>query len=198
MRTRQLDLDGAVEFRPPVHRDERGDFVSPFTAPDFSGATGRPDFPVAQISYSTSSRGTVRGIHFTRHPPGMAKYVCCLRGAALDFVVDLRQGSPTFGRWESVRLDGESKRALYLPVGIGHAFLALQDDTLMSYAMSGAYVPENELSVSPLDPDLALPIPADLEPVMSDRDRTAPRLADQAANGMLPDYAACVRNEGTL
>ncbi|MEU5987393.1 dTDP-4-dehydrorhamnose 3,5-epimerase family protein [Spirillospora sp. NPDC047418] len=191
MKSRRLAVTGAWEFTPDVFPDDRGLFVSPFQEAAFTEAVGRPLFPVTQTNHSRSRRGVVRGVHFTVTPPGSAKYVYCARGESLDIVVDIRVGSPTFGRWDATRLDQEDFRAMYLPVGVGHAFVALADDTVMSYLMSESYVAEHELAVSPLDPALGLPIPAGAEVVLSDRDRAAPTLAEAAAAGVLPDYDVC-------
>lgn len=190
MQTRNLIVAGAVEFSPDVFPDDRGLFVSPFEEREFAATIGLPSFPVVQASHSRSRRGVVRGIHFTRTPPGMATYVCCPNGTALDIVVDLRVGSPTFGRWDSVVLDQRSFRAVYLPVGTGHAFVALADDTVMSYLLSGGYVPANELAVSAMDSTMDLPIPVGA--VLSARDRAAPTLAQAQHAGLLPDYARCL------
>lgn len=196
MHTRQLNVEGVVEFTPEIHRDQRGMFVSPFTGEALAAHAGRSVFPAAQLSYSTSRRGTVRGIHFTRCPPGMAKYVCCLAGEAQDFVVDLRRGSPTFGRWDTTRLSDTTMRALYIPVGVGHGFAALRDGTLISYMMSGDYVPAHELALSPLDPELALPLPDGLDLVLSGRDSTALTLRELDEQGLLPEYAETRRLDG--
>ncbi|MGW1219874.1 dTDP-4-dehydrorhamnose 3,5-epimerase family protein [Streptomyces californicus] len=190
MKVRNLSVAGAIEFTPEMYEDQRGSFTSPFQEAAFAKAVGHPRFPLAQVSHSRSRRGSLRGVHYTRTPPGMAKYVYCLSGRALDIVVDLRIGSPTFGRCDTTELDGESCRAVYVPVGVGHAFVALRDDTLMSYLMSGGYEPERELAVSALDPELALPLPPGLAPLLSDRDRTAPTLAEARSRGDLPDYRA--------
>ncbi|MDH2387869.1 dTDP-4-dehydrorhamnose 3,5-epimerase family protein [Streptomyces sp. HNM0663] len=191
MKARRLAVEGALEFTPRVFPDGRGLFLSPFQEEAFTRAHGAPLFRVAQTNHSMSRRGVVRGVHFTATPPGTAKYVYCARGKALDIVVDIRVGSPTFGRWDSVLMDQRDHRAAYLPVGVGHAFVALQDDTVMSYMLSESYVPENELALSVLDPALGLPIPTDTEPVLSERDRTAITLAEARKQGLLPDYARC-------
>ncbi|MEU3047595.1 MULTISPECIES: dTDP-4-dehydrorhamnose 3,5-epimerase [unclassified Streptomyces] len=191
MKARELAVEGALEFTPRVFPDERGRFLSPFQREAFEEAHGAPLFPVAQTNHSVSRRGVVRGIHYTSTPPGTAKYVYCARGRALDIVVDIRVGSPTFGRWDAVLMDQEDHRAGYFPVGVGHAFVALEDDTVMAYMLSGAYVPENELALSVLDPALGLPVTGDFEPVLSDRDRAAPTLARAREEGLLPDYARC-------
>jgi epimerase EvaD len=198
MQSRKLVVDGAFEFRPQVFSDDRGIFVSPFQKAAAVEALGHPLFPVAQTNHSRSRRGVVRGAHFTLTPPGIAKYVYCPQGKAIDIIVDIRVGSPTFGRSDSVLLDQDEFRALYIPVGIAHAFVALEDDTVMSYMLSGEYVPENELALSVLDPALGLPIPADIEPIMSERDRAAPTLAKIEADGTLPQYAECRKIEYAL
>ncbi|MGH3313464.1 MAG: dTDP-4-dehydrorhamnose 3,5-epimerase family protein [Streptomyces sp.] len=191
MEIRELAVEGAVEFTPRVFPDERGSFVSPFQEAAFEKAVGHRHFRAAQTNHSRSRRGVVRGVHFTVTPPGTAKYVYCAQGAALDIVVDIRVGSPTYGRWDAVRLDPVDFRAMYFPVGVGHAFVALEDDTVMSYMLTSGYVAENELALSVLDPELGLPVPDGIDPVMSERDMAAPTLAEARAAGLLPDYATC-------
>nr|WP_202120955.1 dTDP-4-dehydrorhamnose 3,5-epimerase [Streptomyces sp. BA2] len=183
-----MNVEGVVEFIPKIHEDQRGSFVSPFTGEALAAHVGRESFPAAQLSYSTSQRGTVRGVHFTQCPPGMAKFVCCLSGELQDFVVDLRTGSPTFGRCDTTVLSGTTMRALYIPPGVGHGFAALCDGTVMSYMMSGTYAPTYELALSPLDPDLALPLPDGVDLLLSERDRLAPTLKELDERGLLPDY----------
>jgi 5-epimerase len=191
MQTRPLAVTGAFEFTPTVYKDDRGLFVSPFQEPAFVAATGHRHM-LAQTNHNRSARGVVRGVHFTQTPPGQAKYVHCARGRALDVVVDLRTGSPTFGRWDLVEMDDESFRSMYFPVGVGHAFIALADDTVMSYVVTSSYVPEHELSINPLDPDLRLPWPEGLDYVLSERDSAAPSFKEAEAAGLLPRYADCV------
>ncbi|WP_097947841.1 dTDP-4-dehydrorhamnose 3,5-epimerase family protein [Streptomyces sp. ms115] len=198
MEAKELGVVGAHVFTPQVFADSRGAFVSPFQEEVFVRQTGHRLFPVEQISHSRSRRGVVRGVHFTRTPPGMAKYVYCPRGRALDIIVDLRRGSPTFGRHATVVLDPVDFRAVYFPVGLGHAFVALEDDTVMAYTLSLAYAPENELALSVYDPDLALPLPEDIEPVVSERDRVAQSLEQALESGMLPDYEQCLELDARL
>nr|BFE85720.1 hypothetical protein GCM10020093_083210 [Planobispora longispora] len=144
-----------------------------------------------------SKRGVLRGVHFADVPPGQAKYVMCVSGAILDVVVDLRTGSPTFGRWEAVRLDDTDRRAVYLAEGLGHAFLALSDQAAVMYACSQPYAPGREHGIHPLDPDLGIDWPLEGEPLLSDKDAAAPSLAEALAVGLLPDYAACLDYERT-
>ncbi|QFZ21438.1 dTDP-4-dehydrorhamnose 3,5-epimerase family protein [Saccharothrix syringae] len=191
MQVRQLAVEGALEFTPDVFPDERGLFVSPFQGPAFRDAVGGDHFPVAQSNHSESRRGVVRGIHYTTTPPGMAKYVYCATGEAIDIVVDIRVGSPTFGKWDAVHMDQRHFRGMYFPVGVGHAFVALGDRTVMSYILTGSYVPAHEQALAVLDPALGLPIPEGIEPVLSERDRVAITLAEAAERGVLPDYHQC-------
>ncbi|PWV57380.1 dTDP-4-dehydrorhamnose 3,5-epimerase family protein [Nocardiopsis sp. L17-MgMaSL7] len=197
MTSRPLAITGAHEFTPTVFPDERGLFLAPFQEPAFTQALGHPLFPVAQSNHSRSKRGVVRGIHYTRTPPGTAKYVYCPIGRAIDIAVDIRVGSPTFGQWDSVLLDQEHYRAVYLPVGVGHAFIALEEDTVMSYLLSDSYIAHNELSLSPLDPELGLPLPQNGEAILSARDQAAPTLAQAHEQGLLPSYTECLRAQET-
>ncbi|MCG7524899.1 dTDP-4-dehydrorhamnose 3,5-epimerase family protein [Streptomyces sp. OfavH-34-F] len=189
MEVRALGIEGAWEIRPPRRTDPRGVFLEWYRADVLAGAVGHP-LRLAQANLSVSARGVVRGVHYADVPPGQAKYVTCVRGACLDVVVDLRTGSPTYGRWEAVRLDDERRAAVYLAEGLGHAFCALEDDTTLSYMCSEPYRPAAEHAVHPLDPGLAIDWPVE-RPVLSERDRAAPTLERARASGALPEYAAC-------
>jgi 5-epimerase len=188
----RLAVADAFAFGRPAFPDERGFFVSPFEQSGFERAVGHPLFPVAQASYSLSHKGVARGLHYTATPPGCAKYVYCSRGRVLDIVLDTRVGSPTFGRWASVILDPVDYRAVYLPVGVAHMFVALEQESVMTYLLSQEYLQKNELALTMLDASLGLPLPADLEPMLSERDRAAPTLHEALAAGLLPEYDVCV------
>lgn len=190
MKIRPLAFEGAFEIIPEQHGDPRGLFLEWYRADRLAEAVGHP-LRLAQANMSVSARGVVRGIHYADVPPGQAKYVTCVRGAALDVVVDLRVGSPTFGRWAGVRLDEDERRAVYLAEGIGHGFCALSDQTTLAYLCSQGYEPRRERSVHPLDPDLGIGWP-DAGPLLSGRDAAAPALAEARSAGLLPDYAACL------
>ncbi|GAB4582369.1 dTDP-4-dehydrorhamnose 3,5-epimerase family protein [Nocardia sp. IFM 10818] len=183
MRIRELAVPGAWEFTPVLRGDERGIFVETFKASEFEKAVGRP-FDLLQVNTSTSAAGVLRGIHYTEDPPGQAKYVTCLRGAFLDVVVDLRPGSPTYGRWDSVLLDDVDRRSVFLSEGLGHALLALENDSTVNYLCSLEYTPEFDRDLDAFDPDLAIEWPTvgrDGEPltfIRSAKDAAAPRLAD--------------------
>ncbi len=121
MMWRELGVPGAWEITPAQHQDSRGVFFEAFKGHEVESRTGHP-FTVAQMNCSVSAAGVVRGIHFADTPPGQAKYVTCTYGAVLDVVVDLRTGSPTFGRFDSVLLDDVERKAVYVPEGLGHGF----------------------------------------------------------------------------
>jgi dTDP-4-dehydrorhamnose 3,5-epimerase len=146
---------------------------------------------VTQANCSISRRGVIRGIHFADVPPGQAKYVTCVNGAILDVVVDLRVCSPGFGRWTAVRLDDENRRAVFVAEGLGHAFMALSDQASALYLCSTPYAPGRERGVHPLDPDIGIAWPADIETVLSEKDAAAPSLTRAQAAGLLPDYHDC-------
>jgi dTDP-4-dehydrorhamnose 3,5-epimerase len=191
MQARALTIPDAFEFRADTFSDRRGMFVAPYQEPVFSKTVGHP-LTVAQANHSVSRRGTIRGVHFADVSPGQAKYVYCPRGRLLDLIIDIRVGSPTFGQWDAVELDDTSLNAVYLPEGLGHAFIALADDTVMNYLCSTGYNPGGEHGIDPLDSDLALPWPTDIEPILSDKDAAAPSLAEALRIGLLPRYADCL------
>jgi len=190
VKIRALGIEGAFEITPVQHGDQRGLFLESFRADHLAAEAGHL-MPVAQVNTSVSARGVVRGIHFADVPPGQAKYVTCVRGAVLDVVVDIRVGSPTFGRWEAVRLDDVDRRCVYLAEGLGHAFCALTDDATLTYLCSEVYRPAHEHAVHPLDADLGIDWPT-RTPILSARDAAAPTLADARAAGVLPRYDDCV------
>jgi dTDP-4-dehydrorhamnose 3,5-epimerase len=179
------------------HGDSRGRFTEWYRADVLSSASGHP-LTLAQANHSVSARGALRGIHFASVPPGQAKYVYCPAGRLLDVVVDLRVGSPTFGVHDAVVLDSEHPRAVYLAEGLGHAFLSLADGTSVTYLVSTSYDPAREFTVSPLDAELDLPWPADVELELSARDRLAPSLAEAREQGLLPTMEQCAARYAQL
>ncbi|WP_405650857.1 dTDP-4-dehydrorhamnose 3,5-epimerase [Streptomyces sp. NBC_00019] len=187
---RPLGIEGAWVLEPKVFPDERGSFHEWYRGEEFREATGY-DLSLAQANCSVSKRGVLRGVHFADVPPGQAKYVTCVRGAVLDVVVDVRVGSPTFGSWEAVRLDDDTRHAVFLAEGLGHAFMALTDDATVVYLCSTGYAPGREHGVHPLDPQLAIAWPEGIAPVLSDKDGQAPSLAEAERSGLLPSYEEC-------
>jgi len=186
MSARELSVRGAWELTPTVHADPRGVFFAWFTDREFTTMTGHR-LDLRQANVSVSQAGVLRGLHFAQLPPSQAKYVTCLRGSVFDVVVDIRVGSPTFGQWDSVLLDDVDHRSVYLSEGLAHGFLALQDDSTVSYLCSAGYAPDREHTICATDPALGIdwPVPA---PTLSDRDASAPTLADVQAAGLLPTW----------
>jgi dTDP-4-dehydrorhamnose 3,5-epimerase len=191
VKLRSLSVEGAWEITPQQHGDPRGLFLEWYRFDRLAEAVGHP-LRLAQGNLSVSSRDVVRGIHFADVPPGQAKYVTCVRGAVLDVVVDLRVGSPTFGRWEGVVLDDVDRRAVYLAEGLGHGFCAMTDDATLTYLCSTTYNPSGEHTVHPLDEELGIDWPARV-PRLSARDAAAPSLAQARTAGLLPVYDTCRR-----
>ena len=187
MNARELAVSGAWEITPVVHGDTRGEFFEWFTDPGFTAITGH-GFDLRQANCSTSKAGVLRGVHFADVPPGQAKYVTCVHGSVYDVVVDIRVGSPTFGAWDAVMLDAESHRSVYLAEGLGHAFLALEDDSTVMYLCSSGYDPRREHTVNALDPAMAIDWPYSGELILSDRDRAAPTLEQARADGLLSSW----------
>jgi dTDP-4-dehydrorhamnose 3,5-epimerase len=188
-----LRIDGAWVFTPQVHRDDRGNFFEAFRGAEFAADLGY-QLEVAQVNCSVSRRGVIRGIHYADVPPGQAKYVTCVSGVIFDVAVDLRTGSPTFGKWETVRLDDQRHQAVFLAEGIGHAFMALSEQATVVYLCSTPYAPGRERGVHPLDPALGVPWPLDeaaSAPLLSAKDAAAPSLDDALCAGQLPRYDAC-------
>jgi dTDP-4-dehydrorhamnose 3,5-epimerase len=184
--SRELSVPGAWEITPTVHGDERGVFFEWFSDREFAAMTGHR-LDLRQANTSVSSAGVLRGLHFAQLPPSQAKYVTCLRGAVLDVVVDIRVGSPTFAQWDSVLLDDKAHRSIYISEGLAHGFVALQDDSTVSYLCSAGYSPQREHTICPTDPVIGVDWPV-TDPTLSDRDAAAPTLAEVQAAGLLPTW----------
>jgi dTDP-4-dehydrorhamnose 3,5-epimerase len=186
MTFRELAVPGAWEITPTVHSDQRGVFLEAFTDREFTAMTGHR-FDVRQVNTSVSAAGVLRGLHFAQLPPSQAKYVTCLRGSVLDVVVDVRVGSPEFGRWDSVLLDDRDHRSVYVSEGLAHGFLALQDVSTVSYMCSVGYDPQREHTINPGDPEIGIDWPI-ADPTLSPRDAAAATLAEVRAAGLLPTW----------
>ena len=194
MTYRELTIQGAWEITPKKHGDLRGVFLEFFQGGPFAAAAGHR-FDLQQANCSVSAAGVLRGIHFADVPPGQAKYVTCASGSVLDVAVDLRVGSPTFGKWDAVVLDDIDRRAIYLSEGLGHAFLSLEDDSTVLYLCSTGYAPGREHGIHPLDATVGIEWPTTgrngrpLTPQLSAKDLEAPTLEEALARGMLPELA---------
>lgn len=198
MLIRELSIPDSYEVTPKQFRDDRGTFLEWYRFDLLSEAVGHA-LDLRQANMSVSGRGVLRGIHFADFPKGQAKYVTVTHGAVLDFVVDVRVGSPTFGVWDSVVLDSVDRRAVYISEGLGHAFIALSDDATVTYLVSDTYNPTKEHGVNPLDPEIALGLPTEVgTPFLSPKDADAPGLQAAAEAGLLPTWNAARAYYATL
>lgn len=188
MQIRELSIRDSYEITPVKRSDERGIFLEWYRFDLLEQAVGH-SLNLRQANTSVSKRGVVRGIHFADLPPGQAKYVTATHGAVLDFVIDIRVGSPTFGQWDTVRLDTDDRKAIYLGEGLGHAFVALTDDATVSYLVTDTYNADREHGINPLDPEVGLTFPAEAgELLLSPKDTEAPGLSEAASLGLLPTW----------
>lgn len=168
-------LDGVVLIEPEVHGDERGFLVETYRGDRWRELGVGVDF--VQDNHSRSARNILRGLHF-QTSPGQAKLVRCLRGRIWDVAVDLRRDSPTYRQWEGHELDDERHRQLFVPVGFAHGFCVLSEVADVVYMTSAYYDPAREGGFVFNDPDVGIEWPFDIELMPSERDRTAPRLAE--------------------
>jgi dTDP-4-dehydrorhamnose 3,5-epimerase len=186
---RELSVPDSYEITPIQWADDRGVFLEWYRFDALEETIGHP-LTLRQANTSVSRKGVVRGIHFADVPVGQAKYVTAPHGAVLDFVIDIRVGSPTFGTWDSVLLDDVDRKAIYLAEGLGHAFVALTEGATVSYVVSDTYKPGVEHSINPLDEEIGLVFPdAAGVPLLSPKDTDAPGLTAAAAAGLLPQWA---------
>jgi dTDP-4-dehydrorhamnose 3,5-epimerase len=169
-------LDGVVLVEPKVFGDERGFFVETFSRDRWRELGVDVEF--VQHNHSRSRQGTLRGIHFQTEP-GQAKLIRCARGEIVDVAVDLRRGSPTYGQWEAHRLDDVKHRQLFVPVGFGHGFAVLSDEADVAYQSSNLYYPATEAGIAWDDPEVGIDWQVS-DPLLSERDKTAPKLSEIA------------------
>ncbi|NQW86508.1 MULTISPECIES: dTDP-4-dehydrorhamnose 3,5-epimerase family protein [unclassified Frigoribacterium] len=189
MQIRELKIPDSYEITPKQFGDDRGVFLEWYRFDALADVVGH-SVDLRQANTSVSKRGVVRGIHFADVPRGQAKYVTATHGAVLDYVIDIRVGSATFGQWDTVLLDDVDRRAIYLAEGLGHAFVALSDDATVSYLVTDTFRAEREHGINPLDPEIGLVFPdAAGEPLLSSKDTAAPSLSEAAASGLLPTWS---------
>jgi dTDP-4-dehydrorhamnose 3,5-epimerase len=168
-----LELPGLKLLQPAVFGDERGFFIETYSAARYAAAG--IDVTFVQDNHSRSVQGTLRGLHY-QSQPGQAKLVRVVVGSIFDVAVDIRAGSPTFGRWQGVELDADKHEQLFVPVGFAHGFCVLSDVAEVEYKVSAPYDGKTECSIDYADPDLAVawPVP---KPLLSARDRQAESFA---------------------
>jgi len=182
-----LGIEGVWLVESPVFRDNRGRFREWFKSEIIEKTCGRK-FDIQQANISLSSKGTLRGIHYSIAPSGQAKWITCVVGSIQDVIVDIRPNSPTFGKWIDIELSGDSGSAIFISEGLGHGFLALEDDTAVAYLVSTPFSPENEYEINPLDQAIGINwrIEFDLLKI-SEKDQLALTLSEQNLAGKLPN-----------
>ncbi len=181
MKIIESELSGVLIVEPDLYRDDRGYFVEIWKAGRVEGLPSR----FVQDNMSLSRRDVVRGLHY-QHPTAQGKLISVLSGAIYDVAVDIRRDSPTFGRWVGLRLDAESGRQIYIPEGYAHGFSVESEEALVLYKCTNIYCPGEEGSVAWDDPDLGIDWPVQA-PILSGKDRQAPRLKDVPPD-RLPPY----------
>lgn len=173
----RTDIDGVVIIKPRIFTDARGYFFESYSKREFDEKVGNVDF--VQDNQSCSTRGVVRGLHFQRPPFAQAKLVRCVKGSVIDVAVDIRKGSPTFGRHVAVELNDENHLQLFIPRGFAHGFAVKSDIAVFQYKCDNFYAPEADGGISVADPTLGIDWQIDTaEMILSDKDTAHPLLAD--------------------
>lgn len=180
MRLIRTDIPDVVIFEPAVFKDERGWFTESFNQARFQAALDEAGLPLprpfVQDNHSASSKGVLRGLHYQLPPHPQGKLVRVVQGAAFDVAVDIRKGSPTFGKWVGVELTAANHRQLWIPEGFAHGFLALEDDTHFLYKTTDYYAKECERSIVWNDADIGIKWPTAGSPLLGPKDATAATL----------------------
>lgn len=185
MKVIETDLPGCLVLEPQVFGDERGFFYESFNRDKFAGIGLAPDF--VQGNVSSSTRGVLRGLHY-QWPKPQGKLVSVLEGEVWDVAVDIRHGSPTFGRWCAAVLSAENKRHFWIPEGFAHGFVTLSERALFTYMCTATYDSDADAGIRWNDADLAIDWPVS-DPVLSGKDAKAPFLADLTQD-RLPAFKA--------
>jgi dTDP-4-dehydrorhamnose 3,5-epimerase len=182
----KLKIKGSWLATAPVMEDSRGSFSELFKYDEILAETGQ-EFRVAQANTSISRKGALRGLHFSLALGGQSKWVGCMSGSLIDVMVDLREGSPSFLEHVSYKLDMEQQNLLFVPSGVAHGFLALEDETRVVYLLTGKYQPSHEYGVDALDATLKIDWP-EMEFIRSTKDAQAPSFDHYLKENLLPKY----------
>ena len=189
MKAQPLKISGSWKIEFQKFDDNRGFFYESFKEEDFKKLIGR-NLNIKQTNTSSSSKGSVRGIHYALVPPSQAKLVQCQRGSIKDYVIDIRVGSPTFGQFEEIELNENSASAVFIEEGLAHAFVAMENQTVVTYFVTEKYNPEREKGINPFDKTLNVKWP-DLELILSEKDKQAISLEEAKNQGLLPSFDEC-------
>lgn len=177
----QTDLEGLIVVEPTVFGDHRGWFMETFSSQKAKEAGISTTFVQDNHSFS-SKKGTLRGLHYQLNPKAQAKLVRCTKGAILDVAVDIRKGSPTYGKWYAIELTAENKKQLLVPKGFAHGFLTLTGDVEVQYKVDELYAPEFDRGILWSDPEIGIKWPMNFQPTLSEKDKIAPLLKDAENN----------------
>ena len=182
-----LGIEGAWLAESPVWSDDRGFFREWFKSESIKQVVGR-DFNVEQANISTSTKGTVRGIHYSLAAKGQAKWVTCVSGLMKDVIVDIRPNSKTYGKWIEVELSGTSGNTVLIGEGLGHGFVSLAEVSMVAYLVSSPFSPSEEFEINPLDQTIGINWGLPLSELkISDKDKNAPTLEERKNQGNLPE-----------
>jgi len=196
MKANPLDISGAWEVELNKFDDSRGFFFESFRS-DFSASSFGRKFTVKQSNTSVSAKGSVRGIHYALVPPSQAKYVQCQKGSIMDYVIDIRIGSPTFGKSISLELNSDIPKAIFIEEGLAHAFVALEDETVVTYLVNENFNPEREKGINPFDKELSINWPK-IDLLLSEKDKSAISLQEAKEQNLLPNFDQCKQFINTL
>ena len=189
MKVTPLQIDGLWLIELNKFQDSRGYFFESFREDVAEKYFGRK-FQVKQSNTSVSKKGSVRGIHYALVPPSQAKYVQCQKGSIIDYVIDIRIGSPTFSQFAEIKLSADKPQAIFIEEGLAHAFVALEDGTVVTYFVSENYNPEREKGINPFDSDLNIKWP-NINLELSEKDKLAISLKEAQVQNLLPMFDEC-------
>jgi dTDP-4-dehydrorhamnose 3,5-epimerase len=181
MKFTKTNLEDVLVVEPAVFGDHRGWFMETYSEAKFQEQNIHYQFVQDNQSYS-AVKGTLRGLHFQLNPKAQTKLVRCTRGSIFDVAVDIRQGSPSYGKWFGIELTAENKKQLLIPKGFAHGFMTLTEDVEVQYKCDELYAPECDGGILWNDPDIAIEWPIDVIPVLSAKDENAPLLKDVTLN----------------
>ena len=189
MKVTPLKIDGSWIIELNKFEDSRGFFYESFREEIAKKYFGR-EFIIKQSNTSVSKKGSVRGIHYALVPPSQAKYVQCQKGSIIDYVIDIRVGSPTFSQFAEVELSATKPQAIFIEEGLAHAFVAMEDETVVTYFVNENYNPEREKGINPFDSDLNITWPSvNLE--LSEKDKLAISLKEAQVQNLLSTFDDC-------
>ncbi|MDT0161602.1 dTDP-4-dehydrorhamnose 3,5-epimerase [Bacillus sp. AG4(2022)] len=177
----ETSLNGVIIVEPKVFGDHRGWFMEAYNESAFLESGIDVNFVQDNQSFS-ATKGTLRGLHYQLNPKAQTKLVRCTRGAIFDVAVDIREGSPSYGKWVGIELNSENKKQLLVPKGFAHAFITLTDNVEVQYKVDELYSPENDRGIIWNDPEIGIDWPMDINPILSEKDQKAPLLKNSENN----------------